>query len=309
MILRIVWLVLLAMSISLPAVAAPTAVELAQEAKVHYDRGEWSEALALFQQAETVAHSPVLVLYAARCERNLGKLLAARTLLEKVAAETLPAGAPAPFANAQRDAKVDLEALTARIPKITIDRSQAPADWIVELDGMAVTAASMPVDPGSHVVSAKDTNGERFREDVTIAEATTVTVTVLETAQQPAPSPVPAPAPDAPSTETPSSAAELAPGLTLIGVGSAALAVGIVLRVLAIGKIDDVKSRCVNGSCQRADEAVVDEAVTFETASTVLFIAGGAVAATGIVLVLVLPGSSSTALELRPTHIGLRGSF
>lgn len=293
------------LALAQPASDTQTAVALARDAKEKYDQGDWQGALELFEAAEAKAHSPVLLLYAARCNRNLGRLLRARELLTQVTSEALGPTPPSPFVTAQKDAAADLQALEARIPKLVIDRSAAPASWVVALDGDTVETNEVEVDPGEHVVTAA---GGAFEKKVTALEGATVTVIVTPPSS---PRPAPPPPPPAPVVPAPSDdALLLAPGLSLLGLGVIGLAVGVGLRVTALEKVSDVKDRCIGGSCLAADEAEIDDAVTLETVSTVLFAVGGAAAATGVVLLIVLPGGGDdVSLDVRPGYLGLRGSF
>ena len=154
---RLIAALLLALGLLLPSPvwaqgsAAKEAVELARKAKEAFDQSQWRGALELFEQAEAKAHSPVLLLYAARCHRNLGELIAARQLFKRVIDEPLGPDAPEPFKAAQSDAAADLEAVEGRIPVVVLDRSAAPKDWRVTVDGVAVDSDEVPVDPGEHV--------------------------------------------------------------------------------------------------------------------------------------------------------------
>ena len=104
-----------------------------------------------------------------------------------------------------------------------------------------------------------------------------------------------------------------------LGVGGAGLALGGVTGVLALSKkssLDD-NQNCLNGECTYAVEDDVNALRTFRTISTIGFIAGGALAATGVVLLLTSNGAAqsgrrpaaSLALALSPGELRLRGSF
>ena len=263
------------------------AVAIAAEAKGKYDQQQWAEALALFEKAEARAHSPVLVLYAARCHRNLGRLMKARALLATVVEEDLGAAPPPPFVTAQRDARSDLAALDSRIPRLIIDRSRAPRGWRITLDGTEVATETVQVDPGEHVVVALDGGEERFRKVVRADDGGSVTVSVLEQKQGAAPLPRPVAAPATLTPDEGGDAIDLVPGLVVLGLGLAAVGVGVGLRVSALGKVSDVKDRCVDNSCLMSDAAVIEDAETLQNVSTVLFVVGGTAAATGIVLLVV----------------------
>ncbi|MEJ7728150.1 MAG: hypothetical protein WKG00_02950 [Polyangiaceae bacterium] len=81
-----------------------------------YEAGRWAEALDRFQRAETVLHAPTHLLSMARAEARLGRLLAARKLYQRAAAEKLP-GAPKAFLQARGEAEAELSLLVKDIPR------------------------------------------------------------------------------------------------------------------------------------------------------------------------------------------------
>jgi hypothetical protein len=320
MLARVAWILFVALLLSpvghaQQGAAAARANELARQAKAEYDQGAWAGALKLFESAEAKAHSPVLLLYAARCQRNLGDLVRAQELLQIIIDEKLPATAPPPFRNAQQDAVGDAEALRARIPKIVIDRAQAPASWQVTVDGAIVDAESILVNPGKHLVTAREGAVEHFRQGVELAESESRTITVASTAKTG--SQADEATPSEPGTQTTDAAAgdgsaAIAAGAVLLAVGVAGLGVGVGLRVTALSKFSEVEDRCIGNSCLVSDAEEVDDAETLQTVSTILFAAGGAIAATGVILLIVRPGASeepAVSLDLRPGYFGVRGSF
>lgn len=290
---------------------APTAVSLAGEAKAHYDRGEWAEALSRFEQAETLAHSPVIVLYIARCQRNLGRLVAARDSLRRVTTEELAADAPPPFVTAKADAENDLRALEPRIATVTVEVDPALADATIELDDRELGSgerSSVAVDPGQHVVRAK--RGANVVTEVAFSAAEGQSQSVALRVATTAPPPVPSPVPAADTGD--GSGGSLVPGIVVIGLGTAGLAAGIVTRVMAFQKVSDVKDRCVDGHCLLEDESEIDSANTLQTVSTICFIAGGAAVAAGVVLLVVAPGGEdqpAVSLRAGPTWVGVDGVF
>jgi hypothetical protein len=315
---------LAAVTLAVPVAAQPKgggtteAVTLAREAKEKYDQGKWAEALALFQKAEDSAHSPVLLLYAARCHRNLGQLVRARELYLRVGSETLAANAPEPFRAAQRDAKSDLDVLEPRIPRLVIDRSRAPASWTLELDGAPIASATEPVlvDPGSHVLVAKDGTTETFKQNVDAREGERVPVKVEPTPKESTQPETPTPRKtDINPAETPDSspsAVSYVPGAILLTLGVGGLAAGVATRVMAFDKVEDVKSRCSGNRCLASDREEIESADTLQTVSTIAFAAGGAVAATGIILLIVLPMQDekpAVSIRIDPTGAMLTGSF
>lgn len=292
---------------------AAEAVALARGAKERYDQGNWAEALTLFEQAEAKAHSPVLLLYAARCHRNLGHLVRAHATYRQVADEQLPDNAPEPFRQAQRDAKGDLEALEPRLSRVVLDRSRAPASWTIEIDGIPRTGAEpILLDPGKHVLATKEGDAETSRQEFTLREGETLPLAVgAATPSEPKPSGPVTPPPANQAEEGPT-AADYAPGIVLLTLGAGGLAAGIATRVIAFQKVSDVKERCAGNVCLAADRDEIESADTFQTVSTVAFVVGGVAAATGIVLLVVLPAQRSgpsVSLRVQPGGVAVEGTF
>jgi hypothetical protein len=299
---------------ALPALAQPaadvgTAVTLARDAKERYDAGDWQGALVLFEAAEKKAHSPVLGLYIARCQRQAGRWLLAREVYSRVAAEELAPNAPEPFVNARSDARRELEVLEGRIPRVTLELVGIPAEATVQLDGAVVARGDlttpMRLDPGSHVAVATSRGGELARIQFVADEGRTSKVR-LEVRAAPKASPPRA-------TPPRKTSGSYVPGAVLLGAGVAGLAAGTVTRVVAFQKVSDVEGRCdVNNRCLAGDESSIDTAETLQTVSTVCLVVGGAAAAAGVVLLIVRPGGTdapSAALRLSPGWSGVAGAF
>jgi hypothetical protein len=106
-------------------------------------------------------------------------------------------------------------------------------------------------------------------------------------------------------------------GYGLGGAGIAGLAGGAVFGLVALGASNDSKNECAISNCQnhQAAQNDHDKAATFSTASTVAFIAGGALVALGATLVLSAPHDGHMALRLTPSvgpsvaNLALQGAF
>jgi hypothetical protein len=228
---------------------------------------------------------------------------------------------------AQADAAKELAALSPRVPSIVIELHGAkPADVSLSIDGVAVASDLVgeprPVDPGTHtLVGVRGT--EKQQASFTLAEAAAQHV-ALTFPELPAGAIAPVPAkttatggstaPNAPATDTPKAGStQRTLGWVAVTVGGAGLIFGGVTGGLAIGKkssLDD--AGCQGDACPTSQQGKVDSYNTLRTLSSVGFIAGGVVAAAGVVLVLTAPShepSPSAALWLSPSQAGIRGSF
>ena len=292
------------------------AVSLAHEGRTLYENGKFALALERFRAADRIAHSPVLSLYVARCERNLSHLVAARDAYRIAASEVLGADAPPPFVAAKADATRELSALEPRIPRVKIEAPGVTAVTRVLLDGVVVDVSSREplwVDPGDHVLSRND-GGVPTTRSFRAVESSAVLVVEL-----PAPSAAPSSTPPARASGEASDEGgnepTLVPGVIVLGVGVAALAVGVATGLVAASKTSDIEAACVDGRCPASQQSAADSAYTFATVSTVSFIVAGAATAAGIVLLVTLGSDDEEAtatrqhIEIAPTAGGARGTW
>ncbi len=292
-----------------------SAITLGREAKEAYDRGDWKTALDLFNAAEGRAHSPVLLLYIARCQRNLGQLVAARSTYKVLAGETIAADAPEPFKAAKEDAAKDLAALEPRIPTVLINLKNAPPDATVLVDqrvlGAAELASPLALDPGTYQLRILHQGAEIGRAEHNAVEGARADLT-LEAKPAPKPPDVIAPPPKPkPAGKDPT--LDVLGSIALV-LGAGGLGAGIATRVMAFGIVDDVKARCLNDVCPVEDEAEIERAKELQTGSTIGLVLGGALAATGITLLVVSatsdgPSEPNVSLQAGPLGLSLRGSF
>jgi hypothetical protein len=218
--------------------------------------------------------------------------------------------------NANKKA-ADVEKLVPRVAFKVAPSTAALAGVELAVDGQVLPAASWnaaPIDGGSHrlVVKAQGKKDYEASFDVSPSPAKNE-VSVPELADVPAPPPVAGPAAPLPP-ESSQSGMKIA-GFAFIGVGAASVAAGAIFGAMALSASSDVKKVCSVQSC--TDPSAVDEnerAKTFADVSTITFIAGAALAATGVVLVLVAPSGKKNlafAPAVAPGYAGLAlgGSF
>jgi hypothetical protein len=126
--------------------------------------------------------------------------------------------------------------------------------------------------------------------------------------------PNPAPRKDATQPAEGETPASVYAGATLLGLGGASLIAGVVTGSLAVVRTNEIDSICGSGdTCpksRRAEvEPLVEDATAFGNASTGTLVAGGVLAATGLVLVLLRPGEepreARSEVRLEPSFGGL----
>ncbi len=251
----------------------------------------------------------------AECEEKLGDLAAARGHWQQ--ADNL--------ARADRDSRLahveeELTRLDRLVPKLRFDIDRdAPADLVIQVGelhvGLGGVGVPLPVDPGTHTVSASAVGKKTWSTSVTTAadgNVTTVHVPVLESLPSAPPEPTHAPAhdggPSEPSQAGGSSALRVA-GLVVGGVGVIGLGVGAAFAVVAKQKLDDSNTgpgACAGNACPRTGFDTRNDARTAGNVATGFLIAGGSLAAAGLITWLVAPrgraerASSSGAVLVVP---------
>jgi hypothetical protein len=186
-------------------------------------------------------------------------------------------------------------------------------------DGIAVGHAelgvALPVDPGPHVIEATAPGKKPFsaKLDVAPKQADARMTVTLENEPEAvvAPPPVaPAPLPPAAPVMPPEShgSAQKTVGIAVGVVGLAGLGVGSLFGVIAKSKNDQAlePQNCRTSTlCTQAGLDLTSDAKGAATVSTIAFVAGGVVTATGLVLLLTAPRSSSaTAVRVVPLLAG-----
>jgi hypothetical protein len=298
--------VLPALMIATPALAdAPTAEERAaaqvlfDEARDLLEKKRFAVACPKFAESMRLDPAVGTQLNLARCYEESGKLASAWINWVEAAQRAEAAGRPdrAELARGRADK------LEPRLSYLVIRVEGGGNGVRVQKDGQDVGRAQwgveVPVDRGTHVITAEAPGRHRFDKTIRVTrekQRITVKVPPLE-------------------EESTVSAGQLGAGIALGVVGLAGLGLGIGFGVAAGGKNDDSLAECPVSPTRCSAEGVElrDEAFTFAHVSTAGFIAGGALLVTGVILVATAFGGSSegagegAALYVAPDGVRLRG--
>jgi hypothetical protein len=309
-----------------PAFADPSAADratartLAQEGQQALDAKKYGVAVDKFFRADALVHAPTLLLGLARAQVGLGRIVEAQENYNRIVREGVLPGSPRPWAKAVEDAAKEVEAISPRIPWVTIT-VLGPTNPEVVIDSTPVPNASLgvkrPVNPGNHTIKASADGFLPGEKAISLAEGQTLAVTIeLELAPPDAPV-AKAPARSFETTPTSSGSTRKTLAFVALGVGGAGLAVGGVAGVIAMGKHAKLVDACPDGTCDPTTEGSnLSSYHTFGTISTVGFIVGGVGAATGVILLLTQPKDSATppsTARVSPFvglgNAGVRGTF
>jgi len=316
-----------------------TARDAANSGRASFEAGQYEKAIDQFSRAEQLVHAPPHLLYLARAQAKLGKLVAAHETYLKITRETLKPNAPKAFSDAQGFAEQELAAVDARLPYVTVTLQGAPANGVsIDMDGTLLPSAMigipLPIDPGQHVFKA---TGSATSEPVTvrIAEAAKQSVVLKANPVAAAPPPV-APAaagPGGASEPLPDEGSQGTSGLRIasyvsFGVGAIGLGVGTVFLLKAKSSDDDAGKlfdQCTakdpGGNCgplRDEYEAKNSDANSQRGIGVASMIAGGVGVAAGVTFLILDAGKSSKSAQHTTPHVtpvfgfnsvGLVGAF
>ena len=285
-----------------------------------YEAGDIPTAVDRLERAYQVLRVPSLALWSGRALEKSGQWVeASERYLE---ATRLPVE-DASERSVQEQARVDARAAEAelrpKIPLLVIDvRGADSAGVTVTSNGVKVNPAllgtKLPTNPGD-VLVVGEAPPRRVEARATALEGQTISL-LLDFA--PAPAPVAATtAPPAATSAVEDSGAKAHPGKTqrllgwiLIGTGGGALVLGGVTGGLALAKQGQLDMTCPTPStCPAGTD--LGGINTLRILSTVGFIAGGVLGATGTTLVLTAPKAKGVAVRGRLgfATVELEGTF
>ena len=300
--------VLVVQSLTLAASADPSGADKAvadalfRKGRELMEAGQVSAACGSFSESQRLDPQIGTLINLAICHERDNKTASAYGEYSEAAG----LAARAKQTDRERFARSQAEAIEKRLSRLLLAGPAEPG-LTITLDGKALSAsvigAPLPLDPGEHVIFA-DAPGKRRWEhklEVPVGPATvTVTIPPLEIMTPPVVAPpvvappvvAPPPPPDIVSGPDPKRVA----GAVLTGAGGVGLVIGAVFGGLAFSRESDANKACPSTTCpSQAGLDLHNSASRSATTSTVAFVAGGVVAATGVVLLALSRGGDKPA--------------
>jgi len=231
-------------------------------------------------------------LWLADCYEQQGRLATAwRVFREAAAAATEAKDSRATVAES-RAAKLE-----PKLARIVVRVIAPPKNFELRLDGVRVQwSAPLFVDRGRHEIRAS--SGFERVIDVD-ADGKSFDVTIDLT-------------PKSPPVEPRISPAWSIAGWSLVAGGALGLGVGGYLGLRAKSQYDDAASHCPS-TCDTEGYDARNSAIRTANASTIFFVAGGALAVAGVTVLVIAPRphreTATVSLQIAPSSLSLTGSF
>lgn len=290
------------------------AAELFKQGRAALEAKDYATACTKLAESNRLERAVGTLISLAQCFEGQSKLAAARQHWQE-AADLADATAD----RLQRGpiAREKVAELDKKVARLTIVRApDAPASTSVKRDDVALTSASfgsaLPVDVGRHVLVASAEGFEPKTFEIELAAGESKEIVIGPGAA------LPPPPPGAPLGGDGGAGAEARDrgegrriaAYTLGGIGIVGLGLGTIFGLKASSNWSDAQDKCAPGACfQKAEaESLKSDASSAGTISTIGFIVGGAALASGIVLLVTAPSSSSpsktTGIRIVPTAGG-----
>jgi hypothetical protein len=285
--------------------------------------GKFVDACPKFEASQRLDPGLGTMLNLAECYEKTGRTASAWAEYR----EAIPLARAAGSKARQDLASERAQALQERLSTLTIramSGDDVGAHLEVRRDGVALQEAELgspiPVDPGEHVIEAVAPGKRPWTSKVQVtgdAAKVSVEIPSLQAAVSGEPTAAPimtaaggntAPAADKPAGGSPQRLA----GVVIGGAGVVGFGLGTIFGLQASSKWSDAKAACSDYpyGCGAVGQDLRSGARSAATVSTVGFIAGGALLATGLVLYFTAPKQrESVALGIGPGSAFVQGRF
>lgn len=277
------------------------------DARALMQQGRYAEACPKLEESLRLDAGLGTQFNLADCNEHIGKIATAWAGFLEVAAQAKSTNQT----EREKFAKKRASALEPRLPKLVVDVPRTLDGAEVRRDGVLIGPAAwgspIPIDPGTHKITARAPGKQVWETTIFAAEGKSARVSI----PRDLPSVVVASAPvlTAPeSTQTlpiaggttegsasPASKharsgdSQRAAGWIVTGLGVASVAVSAGFGFASLGKRNDSRDHCIGDACDADGVAMRDAAIRNGNIATITAIAGGVAVAGGLALVLTAP--------------------
>lgn len=253
-----------------------------------YDEKKYDEALPKFQELLAETKSPNARLYVARCLRELGRLPEAYDEMAATVREAKQKAETEKKYESTRDASAsELSLLADRIGHVVIAITGAPADVVVTLNGVTMTAERLDtpitVVPGNSHIEISGTGIEAVSRDVEVKGGETKTAAIALAASR---TDTADPTKPTPPTETKGGGLRIG-GIVVGSAGVASFGVFGALFALAGARYSTLEEECGAARCTGSKyEDIVDQGKSFELGAFVMLGVGSAMIAAAVPMII-----------------------
>ena len=295
---------------------------LFEQGKLLMQSGDYSQACQKLEASQKLDEGIGTLLYLADCYEKTGRTASAWAMFKEAASIAGAQGQESRQKLASHRAKT----LEPALVKVVIEVAQgnvALLGFEVRNDGVAIPAAQfgfpVPVDPGEHRIEASAPGKRAYSDAIKVTKGEGhVKVPLLEdlpvansTPSQPSASALPEVASSssmamqsttngAPERDTAGNSSQRLVSYVVGGAGVVGMGIGAYFGLTAMHDHNSSKSACTTSdanACYPQALGQYNDAVREARASTIAFVAGGALLATGLVLYLTAPESKSLAVH------------
>ena len=307
------------------ATDSATAQALFDQGRKLMAQERWAEACPKLEESQRLDPAGGTLLHLALCREHEGRIATAWAIYQDALAQAKHDGRK----DRAKIAQERIDSLTPRLPRMRIrvatPNRRAPGFTLSRDEtgvGEAQWGEPLPVDPGTHLLTAKATGRKSWNVRIEVPskpQEIVVDVPELEVDPQSEGGLKPEPTRPGPSRLEDAKVGDVqrTTGIVIAGLGGAGIAVGAIFGLVSISKNNDADKECKppdHTSCTAKGIEDGNSAKTSGNISTVAFIAGAALVAGGLVVYFTAP-RGSTSVAVLPSFgphgasLGLSGSF
>jgi hypothetical protein len=272
------------------------ATQLFDEGMKLMNEGKLSEACPKLARSQSIAPSGGTLFNLAECYEKNGQSASAWVAWKQLAARAADAGKKDVEATATERASK----LEGRLAKLTVSVASPDTEGLeIKRDGEALDRAqwgvAAPIDPGSHKIEATAPGKHPMSVSVLVKPSDPTAQVRIPPLTGKAEEPPPSQPRDDQAQAGGKSSVQKTIGIVGMALGSVGVGLGAFFGVTAMNKNSDAKDHCrTDTRCDAQGVSLGQDAKNAATVSTVLFVAGGVLAAGSAVLFLSAPSSSAS---------------